>query len=83
MDKIKEKIEMLDDKALEIPQIVKLAEKVKQKPGHVLLAIVVLVPLLIAMTMGGQIVTVMLTVAYPAIKSMKALDTKDDEEDDK
>lgn len=33
--------------------------------------------------MGGTILTVVLTVVYPAYKSIKALETKDDDEDDK
>ena len=33
--------------------------------------------------MGGTILSVVFTVVYPAYKSIKALETKDDEDDDK
>jgi len=83
MDIIKEKVEMLDKEASNIPQLKALADKAQTKPGYIALAILILVPLIIAVTMGGQIITVVLTVAYPAFKSMKALDTNETDEDDK
>lgn len=38
---------------------------------------------MILIFMGGTILTVVLTVVYPAYKSIKALETKDNDEDDK
>ena len=39
--------------------------------------------LLVLIFLGGTILTVMITVLYPSFKSIKALETKDNSEDDK
>jgi receptor expression-enhancing protein 5/6 len=39
--------------------------------------------LIILVTMGWEILTSVITVLYPAFKSIKALETKDDDDDDK
>jgi receptor expression-enhancing protein 5/6 len=39
--------------------------------------------LIILITMGSVILTAVITVVYPGFKSIKALETKDDDEDDK
>mmetsp|Transcript_11518 Transcript_11518/g.8424 ORF Transcript_11518/g.8424 Transcript_11518/m.8424 type:complete len:110 (+) Transcript_11518:136-465(+) len=48
-----------------------------------MLGIIVISSLLILIFMGGKILTVVFTVVYPGYKSIKALETKDTEDDDK
>lgn len=49
----------------------------------IILGFIVLSSLIILITMGGTILTVVLSVVYPAYKSIKALQTDDTDEDDK
>ncbi len=83
MDMVNQKIEQLDKVAQGIPAIMKISEKSKQRPGHIMLAMLIITPIFIMLFMGAQILTVIITVAYPAYKSILALESKDDPEDDK
>jgi len=83
MDIVHEKIDQLDKIAQGIPLIMKASEKTKQRPGHIMLALIIITPILILVFLGAQILTVFLTVIYPGYKSILALETTDDPEDDK
>eukprot|EP00349_Pseudokeronopsis_sp_Brazil_P008122 CAMPEP_0202970110 /NCGR_PEP_ID=MMETSP1396-20130829/16081_1 /ASSEMBLY_ACC=CAM_ASM_000872 /TAXON_ID= /ORGANISM="Pseudokeronopsis sp., Strain Brazil" /LENGTH=166 /DNA_ID=CAMNT_0049698403 /DNA_START=78 /DNA_END=578 /DNA_ORIENTATION=+ len=48
-----------------------------------MLGLIVVSSLLILVFMGGKILTVVFTVVYPGYKSIKALETKDTDDDDK
>ena len=60
-----------------------LAEKTKQEPGLILAAGILVSALVILFTLGGTILTTIITVVYPAVQSIKALETKGNDEDDK
>ena len=83
MDIVKAKVQMLNEVAKGIPPLMKLSEKVKVEPGYILLGLGIVVPLVILITMGALILTVVVTVVYPGYKSIQALETKEDEDDDK
>ena len=81
MENIKHKLESLNQLGKKVPQIVLLSEKTGVEPMYIIAGSLFLSALIILITMGGTILTVVLTVVYPAYKSIKALETKDNEED--
>ncbi len=81
MEVIKEKIEHLHQFGKKIPHIVQLRDKTGVEEGFIILGALVLSVLLILIFMGGTILSVILTVVYPAFKSIKALETKGDDDD--
>ncbi len=83
MDIVKQRIADLDKQAQAFPPLVKASQQLNVPAGYIALAILIVVPIVILFTMGGQILSVCFTVAYPAVRSMKALETKDDDDDDK
>lgn len=83
MEIINQKIQSLNKYAVKIQPIMQLSQKTGQEPGLILGAFLLLIGLIILITMGATILTVVITVVYPAIKSIKALESKDDSEDDK
>ena len=66
-----------------MPPVMMLADKTKQEPGLILGAGIILASLIILFTLGGTILTTIITVVYPAIQSIKALETKESDDDDK
>ena len=83
MDIVKQKIEILNVFGRKVPQIVDLSKKVGQEPGVIIAGGLVVWALFVVMTMGATILTLTLSVLYPAIKSIQALETKNNEDDDK
>jgi len=83
MDIVNQKVEALNKYAVKIPPIVQLAEKTQQKPGLILAVALLITGLVILISLGATILTVIITVVYPAIKSIKALETRGEDEDDK
>lgn len=83
MEQINKASEALEQHAHKIPPLIELSKKTGQRPGKIMLLGAVVVALLILYFMGMSILTVAISVAYPALKSIRALETKDDEEDDK
>ena len=66
-----------------IPPLVELSNKTKVEPGYFLGGGILLSALIILFTMGGTILSAVITVVYPGFKSIKALETKDTDDDDK
>lgn len=83
MEYIKQMIDRLDQHAKKVPQLVQLSEKTGLTPGQIAFGILSFISLIILVTMGATILTVIITVVYPAFKSIQALETKGDDEDDK
>jgi receptor expression-enhancing protein 5/6 len=50
--------------------------------GYFLGGAIILSALIILITMGGTILSAVITVVYPGFKSIKALETKDNDDDD-
>lgn len=76
-------MQSLNKYANKIPPIMILSEKTKQEPGLILAVFIVIGALVILIFLGATILTTVITVVYPAIQSIKALETKVNEEDDK
>ena len=83
MDIVKEKVDKLNQVAKGIDPLMKLSAKVNVEPGYILLGLGIVIPLVILVTMGALILTVVVTVVYPGYKSIQALETQDTEDDDK
>lgn len=83
MEILKQKTEVLTQLGKKVPQIVQIREKTGIEEGLIILGFMVLSSLIILITMGGTILTVVLSVVYPAYRSIKALQTDDTEDDDK
>ncbi len=83
MEIIHKQIERLNVYARKIPPLVDLSNKTHLEPGLFLGAAIALSALIILITMGGTILSAVVTVVYPALKSIKALESKDTDEDDK
>ena len=83
MEIVKKTVASLNRYADRIPPLVELSQKTHVEPGYFLGGAILLSALIILFTMGGTILTAVITVVYPAIKSIKALETKDTEDDDK
>jgi receptor expression-enhancing protein 5/6 len=83
MDKVNDVVAKLEEMGNGVPQIVELSKKTGVRVGHICLGAAVIIPLLILIFFGATIVAVAVTVLYPGFKSIEALETKDDDEDDK
>ena len=83
MEIINQKVEQLESTGKQIPQLVELSKKTGLRVGHICLAIAIIVPIIVLIFFGVAIITVGITVIYPAIESIRALQTEDDENDDK
>ena len=83
MDVIKQKVEIFNQLGKKVPQIVQLSQKTGVEEGYIVLGGLVVSALLILIFMGGVILSVVFTVVYPGYKSIKALETKDTDDDDK
>jgi len=77
MEKLEPFIETLEQLGNDIPQIVELSKKSGQRVGHVVLAIVAVTAILVLIFLGPLILSVAITVIYPAYKSIEALESKD------
>jgi receptor expression-enhancing protein 5/6 len=73
----------LNKYAERIPPLVELSNKTKVEPGYFLGGGILISALIILITMGGTILSAVITVVYPGFKSIKALETKDTDDDDK
>ena len=83
MEKFEPFIVTLEELGNDVPQIVELSKKTGQRVGHIVLGIVAVVALLVLIFFGPLILSVAITVIYPAYKSIQALETKDTDDDDK
>ncbi len=70
MEVIKHAIDRLDQYAKKVPQIVLISEKSGLSPGQIAFGILSFLALIILVTMGAAILTVVITVVYPAFKSI-------------
>jgi receptor expression-enhancing protein 5/6 len=82
MEFVKERVAHLNRYAEKIPPLVELSNKTHVEPGYFLGGAILLSALVILFTMGGTILTAVITVVYPGFKSIKALETKDTDDDD-
>ena len=82
MDKVKEIAKPLNKYAEKVPQLVDISKKIGQEPGVLLLAIILVSSVVVLVLFGGTIFTLCLTVIYPAIQSIKAIES-DGGDDDK
>lgn len=82
MELVKKRVQVLNKYAERIPPIVDLSKKTNVEPGYFLGGAIILAALIILITMGGTILSAVVTVVYPAFKSIKALESKDTDEDD-
>jgi len=83
MEVLNKKLDELDKFAAGVPQLRQIADKAKVRPAYLCLAALIVAPILILFFLGGAILSVVLTVVYPAFKSIQALETKGDDDDDK
>jgi receptor expression-enhancing protein 5/6 len=82
MDKVKDLARPLKPYAEKVPQLVDVAGKIGQPVEVLLLALVAVSGIVILVLFGGTIFTLVLTVIYPAIQSIKAIES-DGGDDDK
>jgi receptor expression-enhancing protein 5/6 len=83
MEIVKDYIKILDTQGKKFPQVVAIAQKIGIETGQLIAGAIVIWALFIILTMGGTILTMTLSVLYPAFKSVQALETKDTDDDDK
>ena len=83
MEIVKKQVAKLNKYAERIPPLVDLSKKTNVEPGYFLGGAIGLSALIILFTMGLSILFSVVTVVYPGFKSIKALETKDNEDDDK
>lgn len=83
MEIVKQRVQHLNKYATQIPPVMMLADKTKQEPGLILGVGIIVASLFIIITLGWTILTTIITVVYPAIQSIKALETKGNDDDDK
>jgi receptor expression-enhancing protein 5/6 len=83
MEIIHKQVEKPNTYGKRIPPIVSLSEKTHVEPGYILGGALGLTAIIILALFGGTILSAVLTVVYPAFKSIKALETKDTDDDDK
>ena len=76
-------VEMADDFAKKIPELVKVCNKHGIKPGHVLLGGGTFFALLMVLLQGYNIICVLLTCIYPMYASIKAIETEESDDDKK
>ena len=79
--KIKENTKILDPYAAMIPALVDGAAKVDVNPGALLGAIGAVLLLILMMIQGWTILVTSVAVMYPAFKSLKAIETKEADDD--
>lgn len=83
MEIVKQTVAKLNQHAERIPPLMDLSKKTHVEPGYFLGGGLILSALIILFTMGGTILSGVITVVYPGYKSIKALESKDTEDDDK
>lgn len=81
MDKLKQIARPLKLYADKVPQLVDLSKKVGQEAEVLLLAILSVASIVILILFGGTIFTLVLTVVYPAIQSIKAIESEGGDDD--
>ena len=85
MDQIKEQLQkntaILDPYAVQIPPLKDGAEKLKVNPGLLLGAILSVVFLVVMIIKGWAIVMTCITVLYPAVHSIRAIESPEEDDD--
>lgn len=82
MEKVKQLTSPLNKYGDNVPQLVELSKKTNLPTGVLLSAVVLVASILILVFFGGMILSVVFTVVYPSIQSIKAIES-DGENDDK
>ena len=84
-DQFKEKIDKINNDLLAIPGMQELKDKTGAPPGAFLLAALLLCVVMVAFNLFGiqELIVSAICIGYPVFRSIKALETKDDDEDDK
>lgn len=81
MEVVNQQVKCLNKYAERVPQIVDLAKKAGVEPGLILGGGLIVSALLILIFFGATILTVVITVVYPATKSIQALESSGDDDD--
>lgn len=81
MEKVIQVCKPLNKYGDKVPQIVDLSKKAKVDTGVILAAILVVASVLILVLFGGTILTVVFTVVYPSIQSIKAIESAGENDD--
>ena len=81
MDKVKDLARPLKPYAEKVPQLVDLAGKIGQPVEVLLLGLIVVSGVVVLVLFGGTIFTLVLTVIYPAIQSIKAIESEGGDDD--
>ena len=81
MEKVSQLCKPLNKYAEKVPQIVDFSKKAGVEAGVLLAGICLISSLLILIFFGGTILTVVATVVYPSIQSIKAIESKGEDDD--
>ena len=78
---LREKTEILDELARKIPKLDETAKKVDVNPGLILSAILFLLAIITLLMNGFSIVVTSISVIYPGLLSIRAIETPDKADD--
>ena len=81
MEHVEKVVAQLDEYANMMPELVKVCKKYNIRPGQVLGAGGILVTILLILTKGYDVICALLTVVYPMISSIRAIESKDENDD--
>ena len=81
MDMLKEKLDQLNKDAEKIPYLSDVAKKAGVPPGYILIGVFSLMLILVIFEYGAAFFVNVLTFAYPAYKSFKAIESKEQDDD--
>jgi ABC-type polysaccharide/polyol phosphate export permease len=73
----------LNKEAEHIPILHEFSRKINQPPALVILGVLAILLLIILFGFAGGLLTTVIGVVYPSFKSIQALESKSDSEDDK
>lgn len=81
MEKVNQLCKPLNKYGDKVPQIVDISKKAQVDTGVILGAILIVASLLVLILFGGTILTVVITVLYPSIQSIKAIESSGEDDD--
>ncbi len=82
MDQLKQKLELANEEAIKILPVKIIAEKTKIPPAYILLGTLLILVLVVALGYGSSFISRLIGVVYPTIKSIEAMESKDNTDDD-
>jgi len=81
MDQVRHRMEIFDKEARKIPYLSVISDKTHIPPAYFLLAFLAIAIFFLIMGIGSALISRLIGVAYPLYKSIKALETKRENED--